>query len=395
MRQLIALIKFIFKAIFLLGGVVIVVIIVTSLPTYLGSDAARLMIDTGSAWPFPPLNSEAQALYPLLRARVDEINMPQSNDPSLVPFTIAEGDTATVVAEKLQALRLISEANLFTQLLHYNGLDTRLRAGDYQLRRNMTMREIGTALYRGRSAQLVATIPAGWRLEELADYLTNAEIMDGDLFLRQARQGTVVNHALLADRPPSQSYEGYLFPGTYPLSDRATPADLIARMLDNLARQLPPNVFSLAQQRGLTFYQVLTLASIVEREMTISAEGPVIASVYLNRLKPGSGQPYLQADPTVQYAMGYQFDTGQWWKTPVRLEEYVEVDSPYNTYLYPGLPPGPIASPSLTSIMAVLQPAQTNYLFFVCQQPGCQGGQHVFAATYEEHLQNVAVYLEQ
>jgi UPF0755 protein len=129
--------------------------------------------------------------------------------------------------------------------------------------------------------------------------------------------------------------------------------------------------------------------------MTISAEGPVIASVYLNRLKPGSAQPLLQADPTVQYAIGYQFDTGQWWKTPVRLEEYGRVDSPYNTYLYPGLPPGPIASPSLTSIMAVLQPAQTNYLFFVCQQPGCQGGQHVFAATYEEHLQNVAIYLEQ
>src|SRR6185503_19896097 len=108
-------------------------------------------------WPFPPLNSEAHELYPLLRARVDEINMPQSNDPSLVPFTIAEGDTATVVAEKLQALSLINEANLFTQLLHYNGLDTQLRAGDYQLSRNMTMREIGAALYRGRSAQLVAT----------------------------------------------------------------------------------------------------------------------------------------------------------------------------------------------------------------------------------------------
>src|SRR5688500_9266698 len=151
MSQLIALIKFIFKAIFLLGGVVVVVIIVTNLPTYLGSDAARLMIDTGSAWPFPPLDSEAQALYPLLRARVNEINTPQSNDPSLVPFSIAEGDTATVVAEKLQALSLISEASLFTQLLHYNGLDTRLRAGDYQLRRNMTMREIGAALYQGRS----------------------------------------------------------------------------------------------------------------------------------------------------------------------------------------------------------------------------------------------------
>jgi UPF0755 protein len=395
MRPLIALIKFIFKTIFLLAGVIIVVVIVTNLPTYLGSDAARLMIDTGSAWPFPPLNAEAQALYPILRARVDEINTPLSNDPSLVAFSIGDGDTATTVAEKLHALGLISEANLFTQLLHYNGLDTRLRAGDYQLRRNMTMRQIGAALYRGRSAQLVATVPPGWRLEQLAEYLTNAEIMDGDQFLQQARQGTVVNHPLLADRPPGQSYEGYLFPGTYPLPDRAAPADLIARMLDSLARQLPPDALNLARQRGLTFYQVLTLASIIERETSLPTEGPIIASVYLNRLKSGSSQPLLQADPTVQYAMGYQFDTGQWWKTPVQLEEYSRVNSPYNTYLYPGLPPGPIASPSLASIMAVIQPAETPYLFFVCQQPACAGGQHVFAATYEEHLQNVAVYLGQ
>jgi UPF0755 protein len=166
-------------------------------------------------------------------------------------------------------------------------------------------------------------------------------------------------------------------------------------MLDSLARQLPPDALNLARQRGLTFYQVLTLASIIERETSLPTEGPIIASVYLNRLKSGSSQPLLQADPTVQYAMGYQFDTGQWWKTPVQLEEYSRVNSPYNTYLYPGLPPGPIASPSLASIMAVIQPAETPYLFFVCQQPACAGGQHVFAATYEEHLQNVAVYLGQ
>jgi UPF0755 protein len=395
MSQLAALIKFIFKAILLFVGVVLVVAIITSLPAYFNSNASQLLINTGSAWPFPPLNAEARALYPVLQARANEINTPLSTDSSLVGLSIAEGETAVDVADKLQALGLISEAELFTQLLRYNGLDTRLRAGEYQLRRNMTMRQIGAALYRGRSAQLVVMVPPGWRMEQLADHLTANEVMNGELFLQAARKGTVVDHPLLHDRPPGQSYEGYLFPGTYPLPDRATPADLIARMLDNMAGHLPANVLTLAQQRGLTFYQVLTLASIVERETAIPTEKPFVASVYLNRLKPGSIQPLLQADPTVQYALGYQFASDQWWKTPVSLDEYARVNSPYNTYLYPGLPPGPIASPGSDSIMAVLQPAQTDYLFFVCQRLHCEGGQHVFATTYEEHLQNVAVYLGQ
>jgi UPF0755 protein len=245
-------------------------------------------------------------------------------------------------------------------------------------------------LNREHPAQLI--VPPGWRMEQLAEHLASAGIMDGNQFLRQARLGTGVDHPLLADRPPGQSYEGYLFPGAYSLPDQPTPQDLIAQMLEQMARQLPSDAFSLARQRGLTFHQVLTLASIVERETMLDQERPVVASVYLNRLKSVNDFPYLQADPTVQYAMGYQVSTGQWWKTPVTLEEYQEVNSPYNTYLYSGLPPGPIASPSLASILAVLQPAETNYHFFVCGRPGCEGGQHVFATTYEEHLENVAAY---
>jgi UPF0755 protein len=216
--------------------------------------------------------------------------------------------------------------------------------------------------------------------------------MDGRLFWEQARRGTLLSHPLLRSRPAGQSYEGYLFPGVYTLPENPTPADLISQMLNRLAGQLPPDVFSLAQQRGLTLHQVLTVASIVERETAQAQERPIVASVYLNRLQPDNGHPYLQADPTVQYAMGYQPNTGQWWKSPVQLEEYQAVDSPYNTYRYPGLPPGPIASPSLESILAVLYPAQTDYLFFVCRRPRCEGGDHVFSNTYEEHLQNVQAY---
>jgi len=235
-------------------------------------------------------------------------------------------------------------------------------------------------------------IPPGWRMEQLAEYLHSAGIMDGNQLLDLAHKGNALNRPVLSDRPANTSYEGYLFPGTYNLSNNPTPEYLVARMLENMGNQLPTGAFELARQQGLTLYQVITLASIIERETANTEEKPIIASVYLNRLNPANNEPYLRADPTVQYAMGYQTKSGQWWKTPVSLDEYDDEDSPYNTYLYQGLPPGPISSPGIDSILAVLYPAQTNYLFFVCRLPNCADGRHTFAATYEEHLQNVAVY---
>ena len=393
MSKLLSLMRSLFSFIFVSLGTVAIIVLFTQI---LGNPArpatAQLMIDSGSGRSTTLTKSEARRLLATLQARAADLNTPVSDDASLMAFAIAPGEDAFTVADKLQAAGLITDAALFVDMLRYNGLDTRLQVGSYQLRRNMTMRQVGVALYRGRSARLTVTVLPGWRMEELAEYLTNARIMDGDWFLRQARQGTIVAHPLLADRPAGQSYEGYLFPGTYTLSDQATPAELIAQMLANLAAHLPANATSLAQQQGLTFYQALTLASIVEREVVLAEERPVVAGVFLNRLKAGSVESRLQADPTVQYALGYQWRSGQWWKNPLELDDYSAVDSPYNTYLYPGLPPGPIASPSLDSIMAVLQPVTSNYLFFVCRQPGCVDGRHVFAATYEQHLQNARNY---
>jgi UPF0755 protein len=267
-----------------------------------------------------------------------------------------------------------------------------LEAGHYVLSPDLTMKVLGVSLLEGRPQEIVITIPEGWRAEQIAELLSREQVMDSVTFLEVVRQGTGVDHPLLADRPLGQGYEGYLYPDTYRLTFEVTPTDLIRLMLDTMADKLPADPFSLAAAQNLTFYQALTVASIVEREAVIAEERPTIASVYLNRLAPNSPHPLLEADPTVQYAMGYQPETGQWWKTPVSLEEYAQVDSPYNTYLYPGLPPGPIANPGSGAIIAVLEPAQTGYYFFVCREPGCAGGGHIFATTYEEHLQNVDRY---
>jgi len=332
-----------------------------------------------------PEGVEDLALSFYLQSRADEINEPISDDPTSITFIIESGETAIGIGERLQEQGFITDAALFRRFLQYNGLDASLEAGEYQLRRNMTMREIAESLQHSRVVDVAITIPEGWRAEQVADLLTAENIMDGSVFLAAVRQGDVINHPLLADRPAGANLEGYLFPETYRLPAQATPEDLLMRMLDTMQARLPIGWESMAAAQGLSLYEVLTLASIVEREAVVPAERPTIASVYLNRLKEGM---YLQADPTVQYAMGYQPDSGLWWKTPVTLEEYENVNSPYNTYLYPDLPPGPIASPGVSSIAAVLQPAQTTYFFFL----GRGDGSHIFANTFGEHEQNIQLY---
>jgi UPF0755 protein len=322
-----------------------------------------------------------------LQSNAESINTPLSDADTPIPFRIEPGETAVSIGNRLQDLGLIDDVALFRRFLQYNGLDASLEAGEYQLRRNMSMREVGEALQHSRVQEVAITIPEGWRAEQVSQLLMEQGIMDGSMFLAAVRQGDIA-HPILADKPVGAGLEGYLFPETYRLPENASPEDLISRMLDTMEGRLPLSWQGMAQAQGLSFYDVLTVASIVEREAVVSAERPTIASVYLNRVKEGM---YLNADPTVQYAMGYQPETGQWWKTPVTIEEYQLVNSPYNTYLNIGMPPGPICSPGAESILAVLQPAETPYLYFVA----AGDGSHIFAETLEEHERNVQNYMGQ
>jgi len=149
-------------------------------------------------------------------------------------------------------------------------------------------------------------------------------------------------------------------------------------------RRFTPTMRQQAAARGLNLHQVLTLASMVEREAMIASERPLIAGVFVNRL--AKNMP-LQVDATVQYALGYDKTQQRWWPA-ITLDQSNSIESPYNTYLYRGLPPGPIASPGLASIQAVLQATKTDYLYYVAKGDGS----HVFAKTFEEHLDNIKKY---
>jgi UPF0755 protein len=330
----------------------------------------------------------------------EELDLAASTYSRPVRFTVEPGMTARTIAKELQRFGLIRDPELFEAYVRLNSLDDKIQAGIYVLDPSMSLLEVVAAIQHGENESVSVTVLEGWRFEQTADYLTKADVLSdpakGEAYRSLAASAASIDpdrYPFLRERPQGASLEGYLFPDTYEIPvTNATAVDVLTRQLNNFAERVVP-AYEEARANGttdLSLHAVLTLASIVEREAVLREERPTIAGVYLNRLANGIK---LDADPTVQYAMGYQPSTGQWWKTPVLLEEYSTVNSPYNTYLNPGLPPGPIAAPGLSSIQAVLNPEKHNYLYFVALPDGT--GRHVFAATYDEHLENVAQYTGQ
>ena len=321
-----------------------------------------------------------------LNLRRDDVARVPGGEDTEVLFTINPGETASTIAQRLQRQGLVSDAQLFLWLVRYRGVDARLEAGEYELRSNMSLDDIVESLQHGRLREVSVTIPEGKRAEEVAALLEERGLAQAEEFLRLVRSGTS-DYDFLADRPEGapSSLEGYLFPETYRIPADYDAGGILDLMLTTFGERFSLEMRQAAAEKGMTIHEVVTLASVVEREAVVPEERPIIASVYLNRLEQDM---YLQSDPTVQYALGYQEDADQWWKIPMSLEEDVLVDSPYNTYMYPGLPPGPICSPGLASIQAVLEPADTTYLFFFSKF----NGSHAFAETYEEHLRNQELY---
>ncbi len=328
-----------------------------------------------------------------LGLRASDLNTPPSSSNEPVPFTVERGETARSIATRLEEMGLIRDARLFELYLRYYGLTTKLEAGEFTLRRNMTIPEIAQALQQARAEEVVVTIKEGWRMEEIADYLNAQGVVDTQEFLSVARTPEALSpdirskHAFLQALPPGSTLEGYLFPETYRVAVGSDPETIIAKMLETFDARVPTQWREDAAARGYTLHQIVTMASIIERETPLADERPLVSSVYWNRLEgrcPEAGT-YLQADPTVQYAMGRP---GQWWWQPPSVDVYKQIKSPYNTYLNPGLPPGPIANPGLSAIKAAVYPAQTQYCFFVATGDGG----HVFAVTLAEHERNVKAY---
>ncbi len=341
-----------------------------------------------------PENIERRILAFNLRLREDELYLPAGTDPRPRPFTIIPGEPARFVAARLEAQGFIRDAELFNLYLRVTGLDRRLAAGNFMLAETMTVPEIAEALQEARFEEILVTIPEGFRAEEIAERLAENYVIDGERFLTAVRNPRTLalfrDYEFLRDLPEGASLEGYLFPDTYRFPVNAASPEVVLRpFLENFEAKVGLEGLR-GGSSGLSGRDLLTLASIVEREAVQADERPLIAGVYLNRLNGTCadevGGNFLQADPTVQYARG---EPGNWWWKPERVEDYLQVVSPYNTYLHPGLPPGPIANPGLNAIQATRNPAQTAYCFFLATG---EDGRHVFAETLAEHQRNLQIY---
>ncbi|MFC2028540.1 endolytic transglycosylase MltG [Chloroflexota bacterium] len=309
----------------------------------------------------------------------DILSIPAGLSTPEVQFEVEEGESVSAISDHLQVLGLVQNSHLFQVYLIWTGLDKTVQAGKYTLSNTMNSLEIAAELQDSTPGEIVFIVLAGWRMEEIAASLpTSGFDIEPDQFLLVVRNLSVSPDYL----PTGSSGEGFLFPGTYLLPRETNADDLVSVLFQNSSLYISPEMIQQFHDQGLDVFQAVTLASIVEREAIISDEKAMIASVFLNRLHI---KMKLESDPTVQYALGYD-DVGKtWWKNPLTGLD-LSLDSPYNTYLYPGLPPGPISNPDLLSLQAVANPSVSNFLFFRAR---CDGSDlHTFAETFEQHLTN-------
>ena len=286
-------------------------------------------------------------------------------DVTPVAFSVRSGDGVRAIAANLYDQNLIRSATAFFVVVKMLGLETDLQAGEFRLQRTMDARTIAQTLTHGIADSWITTLE-GWRVEEVATKVAkDLEIPESE-FLKVAK-------------------EGYMFPDTYMVPRDATVGAIVKVFTDTFDEKITSSMRLEAKKNDLTFPETLILASIVEREGKTDEDRPIIAGILHNRLR--ADWP-LQADATLQYALGYQTKEKTWWKKEL-FDEDKKVRSPYNTYLHTGLPPAPICNPGLSAIKAALYPKKTEYMYYIHDDTGVAH----YAKTLEEHNANVSKFL--
>ncbi|MCP9471200.1 MAG: endolytic transglycosylase MltG [Nitrospira sp.] len=314
----------------------------------------------------------AMALYQMIRWAESPL-LSDSDHPSPKVVVIPAGWTLQQVAAVLEREHVIKSRFAFVWLARAQEADRKIQPGEYELHAAMPPAEILSKLLTGRVVLHSVTIPEGYTIAQIADMLSERDITDRAEFIRLARDKSFIQTLKIS----AESLEGYLFPDTYRFARRTAAADVIKTMVDQLDRVFSVEWQGRAKDLGLTRHQVLTLASVIEKETGSADERPRISSVFHNRLKKNIP---LQSDPTVIYGLPH-FDGN------LRKKD-LSHPSPYNTYRWVGLPPGPIASPGADSIRAALYPASTPHLYFVSKNDGT----HYFSTTLIQHNKAVEQY---
>lgn len=296
-----------------------------------------------------------------------------AQDDGTQVVVIEKGQTGTEIADMLFERGLIRSTQGFKLWLYLSGTNDKLQTGHYQIPNKVTVHELISLLQEGHVESIRVTIPEGYTVGDIAIVLEKNQIMKAKDFLAEAK--TYVPYPYMkGTKPATYPVEGFLFPSTYEIPVGATPRDVIQMMADEMNRYLTPAVKKQIQAQHMSIHDFVTLASIVERESLFDADRPTIAGVFKKRLAHGIP---LQSDATISYVLGYA-------KENVTIGD-TQLQSPYNTYVSKGLPPGPIANPGKKALDAVLHSENTDYLYFVADK---EGHNH-FSKSYEEHLAEV------
>jgi UPF0755 protein len=310
-----------------------------------------------------------------LNSQLQPIN-PQAK--TLVLVHIPAGASMASISRSLFDAHLIRDATFFRYYARYRKLDLQVKPGDYHLGQDLSPDQILVKLSKGIDAAFRFTVPEGLTLEQMGDLLESKHVVDKVPFMAAAAASKLADPYLPPNVHLEYPLEGYLFPDTYEYKPGITANEVIAIMFHRWEQVFTPALRARAQEVGFTIHEVVTLAAIVEKEAQVDKERSIIAGVYVNRLKINMK---LDADPAVRYALKKQpLD-------PLHVSD-LSVDSPYNSYKYGGLPPGPIASPGAASIKAALNPEKNDLWYFVAKADG--SGEHYFAKTLAEQDANIA-----
>jgi len=407
---IIGLLKFLVFAL-ILGGVVLGVGL-TALRPVVASTVMTVAEDNPAALNLPFVED-------IVRENLASVlDTPVSTEPTQLEFLVESGDTASSIADRLEDQGLLLDSRAFVFIATIDKLTGSLQQGTFVLRKNMTPDQLVQALLAPPEIKYVdINLRTGLRLEQITAKL---ESLKPDLLLDASEFYDIVSsppadlvadypwlQAILKDAPKGASLEGFLWPSMYRVLPDTTPEELVRLMLDKFVANVGPERMAVAKERGMNFYEILTLASIVEREAQLDQEKPLIAGVYDNRLDPKKWQlGLLQADPTIFYIHDSlelaKRKVADWPKyvfwAPIKgglTDETLPPDlAGYNSYTSPGLPPGPISTPTITSIDAALEPdTKDGYFYFLAKGDGTKST--AFAKTLKEHEANVAKYLKE
>ena len=303
------------------------------------------------------------------------------NNTDTVTITIASGSSTEMIGQALAEQGIIESGSQFRLWSRLKGYDSRYQAGTYSFSPSMTFEEIAEILVGGAVDMFTFTIPEGYTIKQVADTLSEQGFVDRERFMELLETGDFDYPFLEGAQDNENHLEGYLFPNTYTLAVGATEEDIIRVMLDQFEKEVTQEYYEKAESMGYTINEIITIASIIEREAMVDEERPLVASVIYNRL--AIDMP-LQMCSTVQYILGEP--------KAILSNADTQIASPYNTYINQGLPPGPICSPGIASIRAALNPADTEYLYFVLSEK--LDGTSNFSSDYNQFLKDSQAYYD-